>query len=223
MGEKIIQPPFYNSGFYNTGAGGGGGYKYYEFIDEITGHSSFPRSTIGGANWSFLSGGAKSEILTRAQLDIPENTNKIKISFEKYIPSFTAGAQNISIKLNAPNILFYAFRNHVLWNTVKNKDIVFFANSTVSAFIDTPNVYNGGENYTINTSEYITLGTKSIFNTSAKSQYIIEKNKLTGFEDDIKIFEATKNNANTDLREIDLVIEDQTNGFYIKNLYIEWE
>lgn len=25
MGEKIIQPPFYNSGFYNTGAGGGGG------------------------------------------------------------------------------------------------------------------------------------------------------------------------------------------------------
>lgn len=23
MGEKIIQPPFYNSGFYNTGAGGG--------------------------------------------------------------------------------------------------------------------------------------------------------------------------------------------------------
>lgn len=25
MGEKIIQPPFYNSGFYNTGNGGGGG------------------------------------------------------------------------------------------------------------------------------------------------------------------------------------------------------
>lgn len=25
MGEKIIQPPFYNSGFYDTGAGGGGG------------------------------------------------------------------------------------------------------------------------------------------------------------------------------------------------------
>lgn len=25
MGERIIQPPFYNSGFYNTGAGGGGG------------------------------------------------------------------------------------------------------------------------------------------------------------------------------------------------------
>lgn len=25
MCEKIIQPPFYNSGFYNTGAGGGGG------------------------------------------------------------------------------------------------------------------------------------------------------------------------------------------------------
>lgn len=25
MGEKIIQPPFYNSGFYNTGDGGGGG------------------------------------------------------------------------------------------------------------------------------------------------------------------------------------------------------
>lgn len=24
MGEKIIQPPFYNSGFYNTGNGGGG-------------------------------------------------------------------------------------------------------------------------------------------------------------------------------------------------------
>jgi hypothetical protein len=25
MGEKIIQPPFYNSGFYDTGSGGGGG------------------------------------------------------------------------------------------------------------------------------------------------------------------------------------------------------
>ena len=25
MDEKIIQPPFYNSGFYNTGSGGGGG------------------------------------------------------------------------------------------------------------------------------------------------------------------------------------------------------
>lgn len=25
MGERIIQPPFYNSGFYNTGSGGGGG------------------------------------------------------------------------------------------------------------------------------------------------------------------------------------------------------
>lgn len=27
MGERIIQPPFYNSGFYNIGAGGGGGVK----------------------------------------------------------------------------------------------------------------------------------------------------------------------------------------------------
>lgn len=36
MGEKIIQPPFYNSGFYNTGAGGGGrveiGGKFYDFV-----------------------------------------------------------------------------------------------------------------------------------------------------------------------------------------------
>jgi hypothetical protein len=32
MGEKIIQPPFYNSGFYDTGAGGGGGVSDIDFI-----------------------------------------------------------------------------------------------------------------------------------------------------------------------------------------------
>lgn len=31
MGERIIQPPFYNSGFYDTGNGGGGGEKYTQF------------------------------------------------------------------------------------------------------------------------------------------------------------------------------------------------
>lgn len=45
MGEKIIQPPFYNSGFYNTGAGGGGGdYK-------LIGGRSYRTVIIGGVEW----------------------------------------------------------------------------------------------------------------------------------------------------------------------------
>lgn len=170
----------------------------------------------------FLSGGAKIENLARIELGIPENTNKLKISFEKYIPNFSSGAQNIRITLNS-NVLFYAFRYHPLWNNIKGKDVVLFSNPDVSAYIDTPVVYNGGENYTINTSEYITLGVKSIFDTAVKNQYIIEKNKLTCLEDNVKIFEAEKNNTNTELRDIQLAIEDATNGFYIRNLFVEWE
>lgn len=35
MGEKIIQPPFYNSRFYDTGAGGGGADVDYKYIYSI--------------------------------------------------------------------------------------------------------------------------------------------------------------------------------------------
>ena len=44
MGEKIIQPPFYNSGFYNTGAGGGGG-------DDVIGGRTYRTVNIGGVTW----------------------------------------------------------------------------------------------------------------------------------------------------------------------------
>lgn len=35
MGEKIIQPPFYNSGFYDTGAGGGGDGEFVEIGGDV--------------------------------------------------------------------------------------------------------------------------------------------------------------------------------------------
>ena len=46
MGEKIIQPPFYNSGFYNTGAGGGGG----DLV--MIGNRNYHTVVIDGIRWT---------------------------------------------------------------------------------------------------------------------------------------------------------------------------
>lgn len=65
MGEKIIQPPFYNSGFYNTGAGGGGGGGSSELpiVGELEHEWNFKDSftdTIGGVTATQKTNGGNS-------------------------------------------------------------------------------------------------------------------------------------------------------------------
>lgn len=48
MGERIIQPPFYNSGFYNTGSGGGDWFNYGEL--ELGG-KKYKTLQIGSLIW----------------------------------------------------------------------------------------------------------------------------------------------------------------------------
>lgn len=91
MGEKIIQPPFYNSGFYNTVSGGGGGdeirnliYYTYFTTNDVNNDNAKIGATVNYQNTSIVS-------------DTINNFNTSPINFLKYNTAASASSFITSI------------------------------------------------------------------------------------------------------------------------------
>lgn len=105
MGEKIIQPPFYNSGFYNTGAGGGGGGGGGFFNKDI---SFATCSNIGiypsedKIKNGFESGGGTGGFVTRTNL----YNNDLNIDFCIKYNRNSSGGSDYIVSYNSTNSNF---------------------------------------------------------------------------------------------------------------------
>ena len=148
MGKKIIQPPFYNSGFYDTGAGGGGGGGNVErFFNNFMQSAGTPDAIIleneeSNKDVFIKVNFVKTNTNSRTVLELLTNENvrvsRIFVSSSKYISNSTASGDNTA------------------WGIDRNPDVITICNGSYRAQYEW-NVYDGGCPFVENSFKKIQL------------------------------------------------------------------
>lgn len=135
MGERIIQPPFYNSGFYNTGAGGGSGGDVERFFNNFIQSADTPDPIIlendeTNKDIFIKVNFVKSSTSSRTILELLTNedirVSRVYISSSNslYVSNSTSSGSSYAWSIDRnPNVITIfndLFRNQYGWNSSDN-------------------------------------------------------------------------------------------------------